>query len=68
LETEVLRELRQIKDITESYELYGDFDIMVKLESQEKERLQAIVQKLRGIKGIASTNTNYVFDPSSPYL
>jgi len=68
METEVLRELRRMKDVTESYELYGDFDIMVKLESEEKERLQLVVEKLRRIKGIASTNTNYVFDPNSPYL
>ena len=68
-EKEVLRELRRIKHVSESYELYGDYDIVAKVETEEKERLQAIVQKqIRGIKGIANTSTNYVFDSNAPYL
>ena len=68
-EKEVLRELRRIKHVTESYELYGDYDILAKVETEEKERLQAIVQEqIRGIKGIANTSTNYVFDSNAPYL
>ena len=68
-EKEVLRKVRQIRHVTESYELYGDYDIVVKVETEEKEGLQAIVQKqIRGIKGIANTSTNYVFDSNTPYL
>ena len=68
-EKEVLRKLRRIKHVTESYELYGDYDIVVKVETEEKEKLQAIVQQqIRCITGIANTSTNYVFDPNAPYL
>lgn len=68
-EKEVLRRLRQIKGVTESFELYGDYDIVVKVEIEEKERLQAIVQQqIRCVKGIANTSTNYVFDSNAPYL
>lgn len=68
-EKEVLQSLRQIKGVTESYELYGDYDILVKVETEEKERLQAIVQQqIRCLKGIANTSTNYVFDSNVPYL
>lgn len=68
-EKEILRKLRQVKQVTESYELYGDYDIVIKVETEEKERLQDIVQKqIRSIKGIANTSTNYVFDPNTPYL
>lgn len=68
-EKEVLRELRRLKHVTESYELYGDYDILVKVETEEKERLQAIVQKqVHGIRGVANTSTNYVFDSNAPYL
>jgi DNA-binding Lrp family transcriptional regulator len=68
-EKEVLRKLRQVKQVTESYELYGDYDIVIKVETEEKERLQDIVQKqIRCIKGVAKTSTNYVFDPNVPYL
>lgn len=68
-EKEVLQSLRQIKGVTESYELYGDYDILAKVESEEKERLQTIIQQqIRCIKGIANTSTNYVFDSNAPYL
>ena len=68
-EKEVLQRLRRIKGVTESYELYGDYDIVVKVETEEKERLQTIVQQqIRCVKGIANTSTNYVFDSNAPYL
>lgn len=68
-EKEVLKNLREIKNVTESYELYGDYDIVVKVETEEKEKLQAIVQQqIRGIKNIVNTSTNYVFDSNVPYL
>jgi len=68
-EREVLEKLRRIKNVTESFELYGDYDIVVKVETEEKERLQAIImQQIRGIKGIENTSTNYVFDPNYSYL
>lgn len=68
-EKEILQRLRRIKQVTESYELYGDYDIVIKVETEEKEKLQAIMQQqIRCIKGIANTSTNYVFDPNAPYL
>jgi len=68
-EREVLEKLRKIKNVTESFWLYGDYDIVVKVETEEKERLQAIImQQIRSIKDIENTSTNYVFDPGSPYL
>lgn len=68
-EKEILRDLRRIKHVTESYELYGDYDILAKVETEEKERLQEIVQRqIRSIKGVANTSTNYVFDSNAPYL
>jgi DNA-binding Lrp family transcriptional regulator len=64
-EKEVLEKLRKIKNVTESFELYGDYDIVVKVETEEKERLQTIImQQIRGIKDIENTSTNYVFDPN----
>ncbi len=68
-EREVLQSVRVIKGVTESYELFGDYDILAKVESEEKERLQTIIQqKIRCVKGIANTSTNYVFDSNAPYL
>ena len=68
-ESEVLEKLRKIKNVTESFWLYGDYDVVVKVETEEKERLQAIImQQIRSIKEIENTSTNFVFDPGSPYL
>jgi DNA-binding Lrp family transcriptional regulator len=68
-EKEVLSRLRKIKNVTESFELYGDYDIVVKVETEEKERLQAIItQQVRSVSGIENTSTNFVFDPNRPYL
>jgi DNA-binding Lrp family transcriptional regulator len=68
-EKEVLEKLRTIKNVTESFELYGDYDIVIKVETEEKERLQAIImQQVRSIKEIGNTSTNYVFDPNSSYF
>ena len=68
-EKEVLERHRKIKNVTESFELYGDYDIVIKVETEEKERLQAIImQQIRGIKDIENTSTNYVFDPNYSYL
>ena len=69
MEKAILKELRKVKGVIESHELYGDYDIVVKVETEEKERLQNIVQnQIRGIKGIANTSTNFVFNPNTPYL
>ena len=68
-EKEVLAKLRKIKNVTESFWLYGEYDIMVKVESEVKERLQAIItEQIRKISNVENTCTNYVFDPNSPYL
>lgn len=65
----VLERLRKIKNVTESFLLYGDYDIVVKVEAEEKERLQAIItQQIRNIKDVEKTCTNFVFDSSIPYL
>jgi DNA-binding Lrp family transcriptional regulator len=68
-EKAVLEKLRKIKNVAESFELYGDYDIVIKVETEEKERLQAIImQQVRSISDIGNTSTNYVFDPNSSYL
>jgi DNA-binding Lrp family transcriptional regulator len=69
-EKEVLEKLRRIKNVTESFLLYGgEYDIVAKVETEKKERLQEIVtNQIRSIKEIDNTCTNFVFDADSPYL
>jgi DNA-binding Lrp family transcriptional regulator len=55
--------------VTESFLLYGDYDVVAKVETEKKERLQEIVMKqIRNIKDIDNTSTNFVFDVDAPYL
>lgn len=68
-ERNVLEKVRKIENMTESFLLYGEYDIMVKIEAEKKERLQAIVmEQIRSIKDIEETCTNFVFDANAPYL
>jgi len=68
-EKSVLKKVRAVGSVTESFLLYGDYDVVVRVETEKKEHLQAIVMnKIRGIKGIVDTCTNFVFDANAPYL
>ena len=65
----VLKKVRKIENVTESFLLYGDYDIVAKIETEKKEHLQAIIMnQIRGIKDIEDTCTNFVFDATTPYL
>jgi len=68
-ERDVLERVRKISNVTESFLLYGDYDVVAKVETEKKERLQEIVMKqIRNIKNIDNTSTNFVFDVEAPYL
>jgi len=68
-ERDVLEKVRKIRNVTESFLLYGDYDVVAKVETEKKERLQEIVMKqIRNIKDIDNTSTNFVFDVDAPYL
>lgn len=57
LEESVVKELEGIPDITEVRGVYGVFDIFVKVQSDDMERVRDVVTKIRRFDKVRSTNT-----------
>ncbi len=56
-EDEILAKIRGMDYVTEAYIVYGEFDIIAKLELPQLEMLDAVVSKIRGIEGVTKTST-----------
>jgi DNA-binding Lrp family transcriptional regulator len=57
-EREVYNEVTKIKEVIEAHPLFGEFDIIVKVEAADYNRLgEVIVDKIRGVKGVIDTRT-----------
>lgn len=57
-EKSVFEELRNIPEITEVHPLFGEYDILVKMECADIDSLGGVViRKIRSIKGVMDTKT-----------
>jgi len=57
-EVEVLKQLKTISQVKEAELVYGDVDIIVKIEAEATEKqLEAILLEIRRIEGVAKTTT-----------
>ncbi len=57
-EHEVYNKLSKIPEIIELLPLFGEYDIMVKIEAEDFEKLgQVVVSKIRSIEGVIDTKT-----------
>lgn len=57
-EREVYEALVRIKDVIEACPLFGEYDIIVKVEASDYNRMgEVIIDKIRGIKGVIDTRT-----------
>ena len=57
-EHEVEIKLRDVKEILESHLLFGDYDLIVKLEAEDFDKLgKIVVDKVRHIEGVLDTKT-----------
>ncbi|MEW6069080.1 MAG: Lrp/AsnC ligand binding domain-containing protein [Candidatus Thermoplasmatota archaeon] len=57
-ESDVFSALRKISEIKELYPVFGDYDIIAKVEAKDPDALGAvIINKIRSISGIADTKT-----------
>ena len=55
---ETLKSLaREVGDIKEIALLYGMYDIVLRIESENTERLKEIIFKIRGVDGVTETYT-----------
>ena len=58
LEHEVYTNLLKIKDITELNPLFGEYDLIAKIETNNIEKLgEIIMYKIRSVKGVIDTKT-----------
>ncbi len=56
----VARKLSMIDGVKEIAEITGDYDLLVKIEAPDHKILNAILDTIRGMKGIVSTHTQIV--------
>jgi DNA-binding Lrp family transcriptional regulator len=57
-ENHVLQEMRKLPELSEVHQLFGQFDMIARIESQDYDVLCDIVlEKIRTIQGITSTKT-----------
>lgn len=60
-EEEVLSELRRIENVKETYRVYGVYDIIAKIMSEDNEKLRNTIIRIRHVPRIKSTTTLIVW-------
>jgi len=61
-EEETLAELKQLANVKEACRVYGVYDIVVRIEAEDHEKLRTIISKIRHIPRIRSTTTLIVWE------
>ena len=62
-EDEVRNQLKEMKEVTECYVVYGVYDLIAKLEANNMENLkEAVTQNLRNMEKVRSTMTMICVD------
>ena len=62
-EDELLRELRKLDNVSETYAVYGVYDILAKVEAQTMEELKEVItSKVRKLKNLRSSLTMMVVE------
>jgi len=57
-EKSVYSALKNVLEITEIHPLFGEFDILVKIECQDIDQIgEVVIQKIRVLKGIVDSKT-----------
>ena len=57
-EREVYRILKEIDEVVEVHSLFGEFDLIVKIQAENFNKLgQVVVDKIRTIEGVDDTKT-----------
>jgi len=62
-EKTLIKELRNIEGVVEANEVYGVYDIVVKVDLPTMDRLKEVIsRKIRGLSGVRSTLTMMVIE------
>ena len=59
---EVLENLKQIEEVKEAYSLFGVYDVIAKVEAEDRQRIEeVIIWKIRKFDKVRQTITNWVY-------
>ncbi|HIJ99161.1 TPA: Lrp/AsnC ligand binding domain-containing protein [archaeon] len=57
-EKDVLTDLLRIEEVREAYNVYGDYDVLIKAETKDIDSLNdVLIRKIRSLPNIAMTTT-----------
>ena len=57
----VASSLRSIKGVTEVYETFGVYDLVIKLKAEDQTSLRELVKAIQTVDGVRSVLTNIVY-------
>jgi len=56
-EHDVYNKLSKVPEVIEIHPLFGEYDLVAKIEADDFENLGVVVNKIRGIDGVIDTKT-----------
>jgi len=56
-EWEIAKKIRKLKYVTEAFPVYGDWDVIVRIESKVYEVVDEVITKIRSMESIIETKT-----------
>jgi len=57
LEREVIKSLEAMPEVKEAFRIYGVYDVIIKIESEDVESLNKTISSIRKLRGINNTMT-----------
>lgn len=62
MEKQVIEQVTEIPHVISAEGVYGDFDIVVRIEVPGNQSLQPVISKIRSVAGIKLTNTAFTVE------
>ena len=57
-ESSVMERIRDLPELTEAHQLFGQYDIIARMETEDYDKLcDVVLQKMRSVPGVTSSRT-----------
>ncbi len=57
-ENSVIRQIRELPELTEAHQLFGQYDLIARMETDDYDKLcDVVLQKMRSIQGVTGSRT-----------
>ncbi len=57
-ETSVMERIRDLPELTEAHQLFGQYDIIARMETEDYDKLcDVVLQKMRSVQGVTGSRT-----------